>query len=375
MAFIATPESLAAYGITPMRPLRLSAKYFWRMVAAAAVLHWLVLMVFEWMPDSAPPSAQSRPITLTLTGAPRADGRMLNPISGLEVVEVSEKPVKAAAVQARAPIPASKPMNLNQQPLPQRSAKPLAPAIPKPTPVAALAQPSPAKPQEQKRIKIDGNLENQPSIPAATDVKVPAPRPKLPPKVEQTAAAPVAAVTESKDLPPPSAAVSETASAMPEVAPVIATQSVRQQRLLIRPNTNSGVSASGGSKSTSLTPMNIESSQDVHGLIFGEPQGREAIEKMRTRYEQELSKWLAEHKQYPTAARALGQHGKPVLRLQIDRKGQIKSSKIEKSSGYRLLDDAALKMAQNSSPYPAPPKHYPGELILEFLIPISFDLK
>lgn len=367
MAFIATPESLAAYGITPMRPLRLSAKYFWRMVGAAAVLHWLVLMAFEWMPDTPPRSAESTPINLKLSGATRASNRVLNPISGLEVIEVSEKPIKAISSQARAPIPASKPMNLNQQPIPQSTVKPLA----KPAVAPAPAEARVVETQAQKRIKIDGTLRDQPPIPASTDVVVPAPLPKQPPKVEQTQAAPVAAVTESKDLPPPSSAT----PAAPETVPVAQMQPVaqpaRQQRLLIRPTTNGGGSASGGAVSASLTPMNIES----NGLIYGEPQGREAIENMRVKYEKELSKWLEEHKQYPTAARALGQHGSPVLRLRIDRKGQVKFSKLEKSSGYRLLDDAALEMAKNSSPYPAPPKHYPGELVLEFLIPISFDLK
>ncbi len=364
MAFIATPESLAAYGITRMRPLHLSAKYFWRMVAAAAALHMMVLTLFEWMPDSAPQTIETAPINIRLSGAQREASRVLNPISGLEVVQVSEKPVKSVATQARAPIPASKPMNLNQAPLPQTTAQPLEKPV---APVAVAQKETPT--QEQKRIKIDGNLSNQTPIPAATNVVVPV-RPKQPPKVEQTQAAPVAAVTESKDLPPPA-----PASSAPDTVPVANTQPVqpvvRQQRLLIHPTNNGGASGASGSVSASLTPMSIES----NGLIYGEPQGREAIENMRVRYEKELSKWLEEHKQYPTAARALGQHGKPVLRLRIDRKGQIKYSKVDKSSGYRLIDDAALEMAKNSSPYPAPPKHYPGELVLEFLIPISFDLK
>ena len=93
------------------------------------------------------------------------------------------------------------------------------------------------------------------------------------------------------------------------------------------------------------------------------------------RYEQTMSAWLQRHRVVPEMARSLGQYGSPVLRVQISRAGAVKYFAIERSSGYPLIDEAAMDMVRRANPFPAPPSSYPGGQVLEFLIPVTFDLK
>lgn len=62
------------------------------------------------------------------------------------------------------------------------------------------------------------------------------------------------------------------------------------------------------------------------------------------------------------------------LRFVVDRLGNVLSYKIERSSGYNLLDHEIEKMIQRAAPLPA----MPDELVqsrLELVVPISFYLR
>lgn len=45
---------------------------------------------------------------------------------------------------------------------------------------------------------------------------------------------------------------------------------------------------------------------------------------------------------YPTASRRMGEHGRVVLRVELDETGRITAVNIQESSGYKRLDDAGL---------------------------------
>ncbi|MBD5641406.1 MAG: energy transducer TonB [Desulfovibrio sp.] len=47
--------------------------------------------------------------------------------------------------------------------------------------------------------------------------------------------------------------------------------------------------------------------------------------------------------QYPELARRRGQEGTVNVRCQVDAAGRVQSVELAKSSGFRLLDEAALK--------------------------------
>lgn len=91
-------------------------------------------------------------------------------------------------------------------------------------------------------------------------------------------------------------------------------------------------------------------------------------------YHARLLAWLEKHKKYPRRARLRNQEGTPVLHLVIDRSGRVLEYRIEKSSGYEVLDAEAEAMIERASPMPEVPGDA-GKDRFVFLIPVSFGLR
>jgi len=92
------------------------------------------------------------------------------------------------------------------------------------------------------------------------------------------------------------------------------------------------------------------------------------------RYEQLLRAWLEKHKEYPGRAKRLRIEGEGMLRILIDRTGQTQQVNLTQRTGNRLLDKAALEMAQRANPFPPMPDNDPrGKL--EFMVPVAFMLR
>jgi periplasmic protein TonB len=73
-------------------------------------------------------------------------------------------------------------------------------------------------------------------------------------------------------------------------------------------------------------------------------------------------------------ARARGQQGTVLVRVTIQRDGQIATTTIEQGSGSELLDREALAALKRADPLPAIPDTMPGAtLVLEF--PLRFQLE
>ena len=92
-----------------------------------------------------------------------------------------------------------------------------------------------------------------------------------------------------------------------------------------------------------------------------------------TDYAAVLLAWLERHKEYPRRAQTRRQQGVVLLYLVIDRNGQVLESRIEESSGYRLLDRATLDMLKRASPLPPMPDDLPRER-LELVVPVQFSI-
>lgn len=87
-----------------------------------------------------------------------------------------------------------------------------------------------------------------------------------------------------------------------------------------------------------------------------------------------LSAWLERHKQYPARAQRRRQEGTVYLRFVVDRKGEVLSYQVERTSGYALLDREVEKMIRRASLLPP----MPNELLqsrLELVVPVSFYMR
>ena len=87
-----------------------------------------------------------------------------------------------------------------------------------------------------------------------------------------------------------------------------------------------------------------------------------------TKWQQSLVAHLARFKSFPHATAAAGVVS---LAFTIDRKGNLVSSRIEKTSGSDVLDGEALAMVKRAAPFPAPPAGV-ADADLTFVVPIRF---
>lgn len=71
---------------------------------------------------------------------------------------------------------------------------------------------------------------------------------------------------------------------------------------------------------------------------------------------------------YPAEAIAQGLEGETLVLLITDEGGQVSAARVEQSSGYRILDDAALRAVRSLRSLPADTPH-------ETLLPVRFRLK
>ncbi len=67
------------------------------------------------------------------------------------------------------------------------------------------------------------------------------------------------------------------------------------------------------------------------------------------------------------------QQGVAQLRFTLDRQGRVLFFKLDKSSGFSLLDDEVVALIQRAAPLPAPPPEIAADRI-EVLVPVSFSL-
>ncbi|WP_151669963.1 energy transducer TonB [Nitrincola schmidtii] len=91
-------------------------------------------------------------------------------------------------------------------------------------------------------------------------------------------------------------------------------------------------------------------------------------------YYAQLSRYLAQHKRYPMAARRQRREGVAEVEFTINRQGQVLSSRIVRSSGHAMLDQEVLEMLTRAAPMPGFPSSInQNQLIIT--LPVSFSLR
>ncbi|MFG3447254.1 energy transducer TonB [Stenotrophomonas sp. NPDC047960] len=93
----------------------------------------------------------------------------------------------------------------------------------------------------------------------------------------------------------------------------------------------------------------------------------------RDSWEARVMARLERFRRYPHAARARRHEGIVQVRVSLARDGQLLSVAVEQSSGYAMLDQAALETFRRAAPLPVVPDDRPAPVELSF--PVEFFIR
>jgi protein TonB len=90
-------------------------------------------------------------------------------------------------------------------------------------------------------------------------------------------------------------------------------------------------------------------------------------------YLDRLRRHLSRFKRYPAEAVKRKQQGTVFVTFVLARDGAVLEAQIQRSSGFPLLDQAALDMLRNASPVPGLPASFTGDRA-RLTIPADFSI-
>ncbi|MGH1359092.1 MAG: energy transducer TonB [Burkholderiaceae bacterium] len=274
---------------------------------------WVISQVFEKPPPAA--AASVRQVSLRLTPIAAATPSPSAPIV---------KPSKVTRVSAEpAPAPASKPAQVkSNKPKKSRTTK---------------ARPTRAKPVRRQQANVaPAQVSPASAKPAKAGVAADNPRrssPK-PPKPEA-----VSLETDVLQTPSPSAVASTSVVALRDAKP-------------------------GEAAASQPGPRD---NADVQMAALSDP-------GLRSSYQALIVARLLKYRQYPDKARQRGMSGTVTVQFELTASGQMVSRRIAASSGYPVLDQAAMTMLERASPMPPVPDGY-GPAPYRFTIPLEYELQ
>ena len=91
-------------------------------------------------------------------------------------------------------------------------------------------------------------------------------------------------------------------------------------------------------------------------------------------YLQSVISLINQKKSYPAKAQRRGQQGQVLLRLELNRAGEVMSVKIINPSAYQDLNEAALLTVNQISKYPEIPAELKGSTLV-LKIPINYRIQ
>jgi protein TonB len=125
-----------------------------------------------------------------------------------------------------------------------------------------------------------------------------------------------------------------------------------------------------GEKPGTETPKLPMPQQEVAiNSIVVESQGMRQLNQQHAAIRVLLRAALEKHYYYPLLARRRGWQGEVLLGFTLDEKGTIVNARVTRSSGYRTLDNAALKSLNKVAAIDL----HPAEA-LDFELPVIYNL-
>ena len=93
----------------------------------------------------------------------------------------------------------------------------------------------------------------------------------------------------------------------------------------------------------------------------------------RDTYFNRLARHISQFRFYPRAAADNNQRGRVVARLTISRDGRLIDVKVDKSSGWPIIDAAEVEAIRKAAPFPPVPADMPGDP-LTLILASNYDL-
>jgi periplasmic protein TonB len=310
------PELLAARrGRAGDRPNR-------RHIAASLIFHFLVLFGIFLLPRSTEPIDVPVPlVTLVLEegGAAGSAGGSAGGGGGGNGKEASSAPAQTATTES-AP---------DEEPSEEK------PSEPTPSPPTPEAVPQPPAPQAL--------------APAPAIVPPPPPKPRPPAVKPRPPAAKPAPRAQEKPVEKPAPQPSQTATAEPPLGP---SNGPGAASPTAQPGTAaSGTASAGPGGATGVGTGAAGAGRGAFGS--GKGPGDDYLDRLR--------RHLAKYKHYPPEAVKRKEEGTVLLSFILARDGTVLEAAVERSSGFPLIDQAALDMLRNASPVPPLPASFDGD--------------
>ena len=91
----------------------------------------------------------------------------------------------------------------------------------------------------------------------------------------------------------------------------------------------------------------------------------------RNDYLSRVYRHIDPYRDYPAAARAARQHGRVVTRVTINRAGQLLDIRLDRSSGWPLIDNAEMAAIRRAMPLPPVPDGMRGDPVV-LVLPMNY---
>ncbi len=302
------------------------------------------------------------------------------------MVSVEPEPLSAGNLAAAAPPTAgsvqSEPVQSEPTPSPPERVEPM--TAPESIQQAAVAPAAPALPDPPPRDPSPVEMPAVPASPPPPRRAEPAPAAPAPPVAANEPAAEPAPVQPSEPSPP------ETAAAAPEplvegeseadwqtdvsswkpqvtVEPSLAAPPPRPVRPAPRPATTPRTAQAPGQRLQDYPPQ-TSSLGGPSTSSFDQATGDGGA---RNDYLSRVYRHIDPYRDYPAAARAARQHGRVVTRVTISRAGELLDIRLDRSSGWPLIDDAEISAIRRAMPLPPVPAGMRGDPIV-LVLPMNY---
>ena len=318
-------------------------------LALAVGLHVLAAAALWWAAPLRPFDHAETPIMVSVEPEPLSGGLAAAP--GPAVTETT--PAEPVQSEAKQPADAA-PVAAQPPPEPVQQAA-LAPA--QPMPVERPPEPPP------RQVTAPAPLATTAVPTPPTENAEPSPAP--PPPREQEVAEPAPAPASEAEA--EAAWQTDASSWKPQVTLEQSTPPPRPIRQAPRPPSTPRTAQTPGARLQDYPPQ----TSSLGGPSTSSVDSALGDGGARNDYLSRVYRHVDPYRDYPAAARAARQHGRVVTRVTISRAGELLDIRLDRSSGWPLIDSAEMAAIRRAMPLPPVPDGMRGDPVV-LVLPMNY---